>query len=72
MGVIQSITPYLHAVEGSQSMKPHIELALERWAEEYNEQWEKRNDWHKWLRDNQHIPSAKALLDKSEVNDAKT
>ena len=52
-------------------MKPHIELALERWADEYNEQWEKRNDWHKWLRDNQHIPSAKALLARSEANDAK-
>ena len=53
-------------------MKEYVELALERWAEEYNEQWEKRNNWEEWLKANQHIPSAKALLARSEVNDAKT
>ena len=36
-----------------------------------NKESEKRNDWDKWLKANQHIPSAKALLAKSEVDDAK-
>ena len=43
-------------------MKPHVELALERWAEDYNEQWEKKRNWDEWLRDNQHIPEVKAVL----------
>mgnify|MGYP004457094351 CR=1 FL=1 len=39
-----------------------VELALERWAEDYNEQWEKKRNWDEWLRDNQHIPEVKAVL----------
>lgn len=39
-----------------------VELALERWAEDYNEQWDKKRNWDEWLRDNQHIPEVKAVL----------
>ena len=105
-------------------MKEYVELALERWAEEYNRKWESRQfrkciecgrlfpvvdprrnfcphpdgsgkespcgsryhsrnkrkrdkdnkqaqSWDEWLKANQHIPSAKALLARSEANDAK-
>ena len=50
-------------------MKAHVELALERWAEEYNEEWERslmdeRNNWDEWLKANQHLPGVKALTPK--------
>ena len=51
-------------IEGSQAMKPHIELALSRWADEYNKESEKRLDWDKWLKANQHLQGVKALTPK--------
>jgi hypothetical protein len=52
-------------------MKAYVALALERWADEYNEMWVKRNNWDEWLESHQDIPEVKALLARSEANDAK-
>ena len=52
-------------------MEPNVELALDRWAEAYNKEWEKKHNWDEWLKANQHLPNVKALLARNEVNDAK-
>ena len=61
-----------------------IELALERWAGEYNawyerahtakatnEEWEKIRSWEKWLQAHSDAPGVKALLKKRRARDAK-
>lgn len=48
-----------------------IELALGRWAEEYNEEWEKIRSWEKWLQAHSDAPGVKALLKKRRAKDAK-
>ena len=48
-------------------MKAYVELALERWAEDYNEQWEKRNNWEEWLQSHQYIPSVKTLISQRKT-----
>ena len=53
------------------TMEPNVELALDRWAEAYNKEWEKKHNWDEWIKANQHLPNVKALLARNEANDAK-
>ena len=52
-------------------MKRHVAQALDQWAKEYNRKTEKENNWDEWLQAHPDLPGVKALLVKSEVNDAK-